>query len=216
MRIAASALAVAAVFAGAAAGAWDPRSEKIRPRPADVALAKQAVLSQDDVGPDWVQLPTRKRDGSQFTCASFRPDYSRFTVTGQAHASFRQSGAQIDSSVAIFKTRVQAVGDFRLGAKPQLARCLASQLRQTFRTYPEGVRGTVLSSKMVRAPKLGEQAAGYAIEARLSGNGTTVPVFVDVFAVQRGRSIAALVFTALRSRLPSQRYFASAVTDRLR
>jgi hypothetical protein len=41
-------------------------------------------------------------------------------------------------------------------------------------------------------------------------------VWVDVIAVQRGRSIAALVFTALGSRLPSRQYFAGAVANRLR
>ncbi len=40
-------------------------------------------------------------------------------------------------------------------------------------------------------------------------------VFVDVNVVQRGRSIAALVFTALGSRLPSRQYFATSVSDRL-
>ena len=216
MRIVAVALALTAVFVGAAAGASDPRSEKIRLRPADVALAKSAVLRQDDVGPDWVRKATRMTNGGQFQCARFKPDYSSFTITGQARASFQQDGAQMDSTVAVFKTRAQAVADFRLGARPQLAGCLASQLRKAFRAYPASFRGTVLSSKMVPAPRLGERSAAYVIKARLSGNGTAMPVWVDVIAVQRGRSIAALVFTALYSRLPSRQYYASAVTNRLR
>jgi hypothetical protein len=69
---------------------------------------------------------------------------------------------------------------------------------------------------MVPAPKLGELSAAYAITASLSGNGVSIPVFVDVIAVQRGRSIAALVFTGLGSRLPSRQYFAARVSGRLR
>ena len=219
MRIVVTLLALVAVFAASAAGAPDPRSEKVRPRPADVALAKSAVLQQSDVGPDWLRVKTAKDDDSQFACPGFDPDFSRFTITGQAYASFREPsppGAQIDSNVAVFKTRAQAVGDFRLGAKPQFASCLAGQLRKAFRSYPDGVQGTVLSSNMVTAPKLGERAAAYAIRARLTGPGGSFPVWVDVVAVQRGRSIAALVFTALGSRLPSRQYFAAAVANRLR
>ena len=208
-------MALVAVFAAAAAGATDPRAERVQLRPGDVALAKRAVLQQDDVGPDWDRVATRRKDGG-LGCASFKPDYSSFTITGQGFASFQQSGAQIDSTVAVFKTRAQAAADFRLGAKPQLANCLADRLRQSFRRYPPDVKGTLLSSKMVPAPRLGERAAAYAITARLRGNGTSLPVFVDVVAIQRDRSIATLVFTSLRSRLPSQTYFASAVTNRLR
>jgi hypothetical protein len=219
MRIPAAVLALVAVSAASAAGATDPRSEKVRPRPADVALAKSAVLTRSDVGPDWQRVKAQRDDDSQFACPGFNPDFSRFTVTGQAYASFREPsppGAQIDATVAVFKTRGQAAGDFRLGAKPQFARCLAVQLRKAFRNYPDGVRGTVISSKMVTAPKLGERAAAYAIRARLTGPGGSLPVWVDVVAVQRGRSIAALVFTALGSRLPSRQYFAAAVANRLR
>jgi hypothetical protein len=218
MRTVAALLAVVTVLAASAAAA-NPRAERVQLRPADVSLAKRSVLRQADVGPDWTRVPTQKRKGGQFTCASFKPDYSAFTVTGQASASFREAsppGAQIDSTVAVFRTKAQAVGDFRLGAKPQLARCLAEELRRAFRRYPDGVEGTLLSSKMVPAPKLGERSAAYAITARLSGNGTSLPVFVDVIAVQQGRSIAAVVFTAVGSRLPSRQYYASRVSDRLR
>ena len=218
MRIVAASLALVTLLAVSAAQAADPRAEKVRLRPADVNLAKWAVLRQADVGPDWDRVATQKRKSGQFACASFKPDYSAFTVTGQAFASFRSSppGAHIDSTVAVFRTKAQAVGDFRLGAKPQLATCLAEELRRAFRQYPEGVEGRLLSSKMVPAPKLGERSAAYAITARLSGNGTSLPVFVDVIAVQRGRSIAALVFTGVGTVLPSRRYYAALVTDRLR
>jgi hypothetical protein len=216
MRIVAALLTLVAV---SAAGAANPRAEEVRLRPADVTLAKQAVLRQEDVGPDWTRMPAQRRGGGQFACATFKPDFSTFTVTGQASSSFREAspaGAQIDSTVAVFRTKAQAVGDFRLGAKPQLARCLAAELRRAFRRYPDGVEGKVLSSKMIPGPKLGERSAAYAITARLSGNGNSLPVSVDVIAVQRGRSIAALVFTGVGSRVPSRQYYAGSVSDRLR
>jgi hypothetical protein len=218
VRTIAPTLALVAVVTATAAVAANPRSEKIRLRPADVALAKRAVLRQGDVGPDWVRLATSRKTDSQFACSSFRPDFSSFTVTGQASASFQSSppGAQIDSTVAVFLTKAQAARDFRRGAKPQLAACLADQVRRAFRSYPKGVRGRVLSSKMVKAPRLGERSAAYAITARLSGNRNSLPMFVDVLAVQRGRSIAALVFSGVGSRLPSRQYYAASVTDRLR
>jgi hypothetical protein len=203
----------------AAANAASPRAEKEQLRPADISLAKRAALRQADVGPDWtrVKVPTEK--DSQFACESFSPDFSAFTVTGKASASFQFTsppGAQIDSKIAVFSTKAQAAGDFRLGAKPQLAGCLADQVRRAFRAYPKGIRGRLLSSRMVRAPRLGERAAAYAIKAELTGNGATLPVFVDVIAVQRGRSIAALIFTGLGSPMPSRQYFAAQVAGRMR
>lgn len=219
MRSFAALLALITILTASAAAAVNPRAEKVRLRPVDVSLAKRAVLQQADVGPDWSRVPTQPRSDSQFACASFKPDFSAFTVTGRASASFREAsspGAQIDSTVAVFRTKAQAAGDFRLGAKPQLARCLADELRRAFRGYPDGVEGKLLSSKMVPAPKLGERSAAYAFTARLSGNGNSLPVFVDVIAVQQGRSIAAIVFTSVGSRLPSRQYYAASVTDRLR
>lgn len=218
MRAVAITLALAAVLA-ATAGATNPRAEKEQLRPADVALAKRAVLQQADVGPDWTRVKTPKEDDGQFACKSFNPDFSAFTVTGQAYASFQFSsspGGQIDSTVAVFLTKSQAAGDFRLGAKPQFAGCLADQVRRAFRSYPKSIQGRLVSSEMVRAPKLGDRAAAYAVKAELTGNGATIPVFVDVIAVQRGRSIAALVFTGLGSPMPSRQYFAAQVTQRMR
>jgi hypothetical protein len=218
VRTIAATLTLLAVVTTTAAVAANPRSETVRLRPADVALAKRAVLRQADVGPDWVRVATARKTDSQFACSSFRPDFSSFTVTGQASATFRSSppGAQMDSTVAVFQTRAQAAGDFRRGAKPQLAACLADQVRRAFRSYPKGVRGRLLSSKMVKAPAVGELSAAYAIAAELTGNGNSIPVFVDVIAMQQGRSIAALVFTGVGSRLPSKRYYAASVSDRLR
>jgi hypothetical protein len=218
VRIVALALTLVAVLTASAVAA-SPRSETIRLRPADVALAKRAVLKQDDVGPDWARVPTPQGGDSQFACKSFQPDFSSFTITGQAYASFRIAsppGAQIDSTVAVFKTTAQAAGDFRRGAKPQLASCLADQVRRAFSRYPAGVKGRLLSSKMVAAPRLGDLSAAYAVTAEISGNGQSLPVFVDVTVVQRGRSIAALVFTGMGSRLPSRAYFAESVSGRLR
>src|SRR5262245_16926813 len=142
MRTLAATVALVAVFAAAAAGATDPRAEKVRLRPADVALAKRAVLRQSDVGPDWARVPRQKLPGGQFACSTFKPDFSRFTITGQGWSSFQlAAGAQMDSTAAVFRTKAQAVGDFRLGARPQLAGCFAGQLRQSFRRYPKGVEG---------------------------------------------------------------------------
>ncbi len=220
MRIAVATLALlTAALASSAAGATDPRSETVRLRPADVALAKRAVLQQSDVGPDWIRVPGVKGE-SQFECDSFNPDFSAFTITGQAYASYRiesdAGGNQIDSTVAVFPSRAQAVGDFRLGAKPPLADCLAAEMRRTFRRYPAGIEGRLLSAKMVTAPKLGEHAAAYAMTAELKGNGVSLRVYVDVLVVQRGRSMAALVFTATGSRMPSREFYAAGVVGRLR
>jgi hypothetical protein len=211
-----SALAVAVT--ASAVAATSPRSEKLELRAADVSLARRTVLRQSDLGPAWQRMPSLGPWQSA-TCPSFRPDLSAYTITGRAASGFLYGSPtreQIVSAVEVFATRGQAAGDFTAGAKPALARCLAYQTRRAFRSYPPGVEGRVLSSRMVASPGLGERSAAYALTARVTGNGTSFSLFMDVVVVQRGRSIAVLGFSGVGRRPSSQRSRTLTVVSRMR
>ena len=199
-----------------AASGRDPRLEKLQLRAADVALAKRITLKQGDVGASW--RPTRIPSGSgeRLVCPGFNPDLSRFTITGQASSGFtRTNGSSIVSSVEVYESRADAIGDFHAGAKPIVASCLKRSLEQELNVGGL-VEVTVPFARVVAAPRAGDRRIGYRIVARLAAATTQLDVYLDVVAVQRGRSIAAFFFTGPKQPLPGQAQIVSTVVARMR
>lgn len=214
MRRVALLLLACAVVPAVALAARDPHAEKRHYTRADMALAKRLLLRQTDVGPDWARssLPNTQ---STLDCPGFDADFSRFTIAGEAYAlySFRSVG-QIVAGAQVYRSRAQAIDDFRLGARPELARCLESEFSRSLRTSGMAVlRSSALS---VRAPKVGERAAAYRFDATVSANGARLRVYIDVVAFQRGRAQATLGFTGIGAPVPSQVSYARAVDARMR
>jgi hypothetical protein len=215
--VALAAVALATAVSALAAPAADPRAEKVRLNAADTALAKRANLKLDDLDPAWDRTTVPPADDSTFRCPGFRPDFSAFTVTGRAESAFtRGSAGSLLSGVDVFATRSQAVGDFRAGAKPALARCLRYAAEQSFRSVPGGRNARVVSSAIVRAPRLGERRIALRLVARVSSGGRSLPIYLDLLVIQRGRSVAALMFTGLAERVEGQAGLARLVASRMR
>ncbi len=100
-------------------------------RAADVALAQRITLKQRDVGASWRPTRIPDREGQRLTCPGFNPDLSRFTISGKANSGFTQTtGASIISTVEVYESRPDAIGDFQTGAKPIVARCLKRSLER--------------------------------------------------------------------------------------
>jgi hypothetical protein len=211
-------LLVALVSVGSAAAARDPRAEKERLNPRDMALARNGLLTRADLGPGWTRTPSEPDRDEPTRCPGWNPDFSAFTITGKAESNFEhaQAGALIASNVEVYATRRQAVGDFRTGAKPQLARCLKSLLEKGFRQGGGAVDAKVVSARMVRAFRVGERAATYRLVARVRAGGASAPAYFDVHFFQRRRSIAGLFFTRVGARVPDQLALARTVASRLR
>src|SRR5438552_1184584 len=110
----------AAVFVLGTAGALaatDPHHERERLRPADMTLARKATIKATDLASGWQRRTVGRDDGSK--CPGFDPDFSAFTITGKASSLYaRLSVGAVLSTVEVYKTRAQAIGDFRTGAKP--------------------------------------------------------------------------------------------------
>ena len=199
-----------------ALAARNPHAEKRHHTREDMALARRVLLRQSDVGPDWLRTAVPQND-STLDCPGFDPDFSRFTITGESQAlySFR-SLDQILSSVEVYRSRAQAIGDFELGARPGLAGCLRHTLVQTLRSSAPGLTILRASAKAVHAPKLGERAAAYNLAATVAVNGVQLRVYMDLLVFQRGRTQAGLIFTGIGSHVPSQVSYARAVVARMR
>jgi hypothetical protein len=208
------ALALAGAFATVAA-AKDPRREQERLTPADMALASRVSVRASDLARGWTQTAVPPENGSM-SCPGFDPDFSRFTITGKSRTAFSSTGGRsVVSLVEVYASRAQAVGDFRLGAQPALARCLRTTLEDA---VPAGTNLTlrVRSSRMQPLGGVGENGAAFRLVASLSSGNVSLPLYLDALVFQRGRTITALMFTSAMERVPGQLALARAVARRMR
>jgi hypothetical protein len=213
-RLTIAALAALVLPAAALSGA-NPHAERLRLTPAGEKLAKRALLRRTDL-PDWTSVPTPPDNGN-LTCPGFDPDVSAYTVNGRARASYVHSAlAQIGSTADVFASRAHAVGDFKAGAKPQLAGCLRYLMDKAFRSSGGAIKASVLSARKVRAPRLGERSAAYQLVSRVRVSHLSLRAYTDLLVIQRGRTIAALIFTGIDQPVPAQAYYGRIVAARMR
>jgi hypothetical protein len=214
MRFLVALVAALAVVPVALAG--DPRAERQRLNAADMALARKATVRASDLTPGWRRMPVGNVAGEVPRCPGYAPDFSRFTITGRSRSAFQHpAGASIVSSVEVYPSRAQAVGDYRLGTQPGLARCLRLLLDRDFAAMP-GVDARIVSSRRVPAPALGERSAAYRLAAEFRANGRVIRLFIDVIALQRGRSLAAVFYTGVYEPVADRASVARAVAARMR
>jgi hypothetical protein len=209
-------LLVLSLLVATVASGRDPRLERVQLRAADVALAQRITLKQRDIGASW--RPTRIPDssGQRLICPGFNPDFSRFTITGKANSGFTQtSGASIISSVEVYESRADAIGDFQVGAKPIVASCIKRSLEREINVGGV-VEVSVPFARVVAAPRVGDRRIAYRIVARLETASTRVDLYLDVVVVQRGRSIGAFFFSGPKQPLPGQAQIVSAAAARMR
>jgi hypothetical protein len=69
---------------------------------------------------------------------------------------------------------------------------------------------------MVPAPRVGERSALYRLVGRLTIQGRTIRVYMDVLAFQRGRSITSLVSSGLGGPIRGQAAVARLIAARMR
>ena len=188
-RLALAAVALLALAFVAAASARDPRDEKLRLNAADTKAARAALLTVRDLQSGFQR---KKPSGdSPLTCPGYRPDFSKYTITGKAESNFQHpAGAWVTSGVEIYATHVDATGDFRLGAKPQVATCLKQVLEKQ---DDPTVTVKVLRSKRLAAPPLGERAARYSAVVRFAGPARTLNMYLDLYAFQKGRLVGFVI-----------------------
>jgi hypothetical protein len=212
--------AALAVVAAAAAVARDPRLERLRLAPADTRLARGAVVVRSDLGTGWARAPIPKTTEQAPNCPGYRPNFSKFTVTGQASSQFvnRSTGRSVLARVEVYRTKAQARADFALSTRPPVARCLGILLQRESAKAgaASGVTATIASSRRVTAPRLGERSAAYRVVSVLASSGASIRVHVDARVVQRGRSIGTIYFTGAVKPVPGQQGIAARMARRLR
>lgn len=203
-----------AALAVTAAAATDPHAEKKHLTKADMALASRIVPTRADLGAGWVATkPPRFDDAGEMKCPGFDPAFSGFTITGRAHSAFRHpAGALLQSAVQLFESVEDARGDFQAGAKPAVARCVATLFKKEM--LASGVQARVVSTRMVASPRIGELSALYRFVFEMSASGKRISLHVDLLAFQHGRAIVVLFFWNLRRPFPGELNLAANVAAR--
>ena len=214
-------LAVCALVVVATANAArDPRLETLALKPADVTLARAAAVRLSDLSPGWKPAPLPPGGEQAPDCPDYRPDFSKFTITGQATSQFSaQSGAaSITSRTEVYATKEQARGDFTVSTLPPVARCLGIMFQRETAKAANGLTVKVLSAQRVAAPRLGDRSAAYRIVTELGQDGspTTLKAYVDIAIVQRGRSVGGIFFTGVLQPVPDRQRVVARMTARLR
>jgi hypothetical protein len=191
-RLAPFAAALLALAFVAAASARDPRAEKLQLNARDNRAARAALITAADLRSDWQRIAT-SNDETVPSCPGYRPDFSRFTITGKADAEYKtDAGEVLTSHVEVYKSHADATGDYQLGAKAQVASCLGATLAKA-PTGDPSVHLKVVSAKQVGAPRIGERTARYRIVLRVTGPSGSVPLYVDAIVFQKGRTLALLM-----------------------
>jgi hypothetical protein len=206
------------VVVATAGAARDPRLEQLELRPADSRLAKQATVQPSDLSPGWKRLRAVANSQQAPDCPGYRPDFSKFTITGQGDSEFssKDGAASIVSHVEVYATKAHARGDFSLSTLPPVARCLGLMFRREAAKDLSGFTLRVLNSRRVAAPRLGERSAAYRIVIELAQGGTRVKVYIDAVAVLRGRSIGGVFFTGGLEPVAGQWQIVTRMAARLR
>jgi hypothetical protein len=192
-RLALVLVSLLALTLAAAAWARDSHDERKQLRPADMKLARAAIIRRTDMQSDWKPYKVSDND-SDTKCPGWDPDLSRFVVTGEAESGFRHpSGARLVFGVDVFSSTNHAVGDFRAGARPQFARCLRYVFEHEIDKPGDDVRIRVVSSRVLPAPRVGQRSFRAQVGAMVTGPARSVPMYMDFIVFQQDRRMAFVI-----------------------
>jgi hypothetical protein len=165
----------------ATAAARDPRLEKVALRASDGRLAQKGLVRLTDLASGWQGGPVSRDAGGSPDCPW--QDYSAYTMTGRAISEFRQAGAQLMSSVQVFTSHAQALGDYGVDTRNGTAKCEGEQLRKAF-----GPNAKLVSAGEIRAPDVGERATAFRWVIKLGSN----TIYLEAIEFVRGRAIGGM------------------------
>lgn len=204
-------LALPASALAAQAGRFRPEQKSLRS--ADVALAKRTTVRAADLASGWVRKAPNQSPDQKLDCPGVDLDFSGFTITGTARTKFERPGAAIESYVEVYKSRVEAAGDFRKGSRPAALACIARLLDKEARR--DG-RSRVVAARSLADPRVGEEAMAYRVVLSVATGSGTVRAYVDFLAFRRGRTAVLLTFTAGRAPITGRVALARAIAARTR
>jgi len=200
-------LALVSLTAATAAWARDPYSETLRPVAADVAVARTLLLQRPDVPTNFKDKGVDRSSDANANCSSFRPDLHRYVETADVSGhDFERSDATgyalVSSGAAVFRSRADALGDWRDSfANSKVRACIAELLR----------KGAGASSTLaqLRVTPIDLNIAGMTMRvwdatALVNTHGRSVPFELVVGGYLRGRAVSALMMVSVAGTITEQ------------
>ncbi len=197
-----SAIGVALLLSASASGKPGSRIQKFAPVAADMKAAASATLRLSDLTSGW-HGGSAKPDNPAPDC---KKNFSAFTITGNAEADFTQGGAAITSTIQIFPTKRQALGDFDVDTPLGIVACEGAALRAA-----SGPGTKLLFARQVAPPKVGNHAVAYDFAEQVNG----VTFYVDVINFVRGRAYGSLITLDPDGQLPGSTLLVDLMDRRL-
>jgi len=200
---AASVLAVAAWSGAAPAGVAPIAAARVAAArvaagstPAGVASARAALLRRGDLGHGWSRESPAPAKVPALTCPAFDPRFAGAVQTGAAASPTFEAGPSgpFASDVAhAYATTAEQATVWRALVRPGLVRCAAASLRHG---GGDGVHFAVTGERMLSLPALPAPAAGYRVSGTASLPEQMIDVYLDMFVVGRGTTIAEVVLSS--------------------
>jgi hypothetical protein len=197
-----SAIGVGLLLAASASAKPGSRIQKFAPVAADMKAAASATLKLSDLTSGW-HGGSAKPDNPLPDC---KKNFSAFTITGNAEADFTQGGAAITSTIQVFRTKRQALGDFKVDTPLGIVACEGAALRTA-----SGPGTKLLFARQVAPPKVGGRAVAYDFAEQVNG----VTFYIDVINFVRGRAYGSLITLDPQSALPGSTLLAELMDKRL-
>lgn len=175
-------------------GSHEPRKRLV---PADMAIARAAVLQPNDVNSIWRPIPAPLSGGH--ACPESNPDRSRLTITGQGRSIFKSGvGALTESRVTLYKNAGQAALSFEATNNRTYLRCIREGIKSWLQG--RGLKPRVRYAKLQREPAIGSQTAIYLVGYVITvSDGTRYVYPVELLNFQMGRAIGSHQYTLVFS-----------------
>jgi hypothetical protein len=154
----------------------------VRISSADQAKAAAALLRRSDLGMGWGGGQTQTSSLTPPDSPGFRPKESDLVVTGHADArfQFQQGVVELDQDVEVLASERAVRTDFSRSISPQLATCLAYQLKH--------ISGVVSASvSRIQFPPLGSVSAVYRAELTVKTKHGVARAVIDYVFFGHGR-----------------------------
>jgi hypothetical protein len=183
---------VTGLSTGVAASASQPNREQVHLNSADQMAARGAILRRGDLGSGWTGGARKPKPPSSVSCPGYEPKQSDLVLTGAAEAVFRHTGLVVQSDAQVLKTRAMVALDWQRSVADR--RALACVRHVLAKQLPSNEQ--LVSFGPLAFPRLAKYTVAERGLVRVSVQGRSVLVLIDVVSVARSRTELTLIVEA--------------------
>jgi hypothetical protein len=160
--------------------------------PAGTAIARQALLRRDDLGPRWSVATPAPAVVPALTCPRFKPPTNARLETGAAASPTFQAGTSgpfVSQTAYAFATSAERQRVWHAVVRRPLLACVATGL---LAGAGEGVSFKITAERLLAPGRLAAAAAGFSVTGSATSDGVPTSVYLDAVVLGHGRTITEL------------------------